>query len=361
MSPPAFATIGYTVDVGQRNACDAIASMAQDLQTNPVEGALLAMGWSAPINDVTIVSADGLTVRRMITFATPPAFPSGQFPYPTEETLIGCLSNLYTGQLAAYCGKPVTELAPVLFDDPVTIFANAASPSGSDMLAWWTSVAFGSALAGIPDRAPPANTPWSSTNGLSGAGVDLDQAVAADQLSLGPADPLLALALPVIPDAIDGGFMVNGVAFAALAQPWNVAVIGHTNPGANGQWCGGNGGTCELSQGVGIAGFSTNGGVDTLVVPAPDDKAQLLMAPRTASIPSSMMKGPRQQSRRAQAGPGTPTNLSVFGNVGGGAKMDGQGTDVILGASGRAWSAAQKTALFAYAQGRYGVGYGAGF
>ena len=351
-NPPAFATIGYTVPIGEKTAAEAIASMSQNLQTADTA---TAMQWKPPISDTTLLLPDGVTVRRMLTYATPKALPSGQFLYPTADTLDGCLRELFTGMLEAYCGAPVTALAPILFDDPVTIFADSAAPGGSDMLSWWTSVQFGSAVAGFPIAGVPNNTPWGSTNGIGAAGVALDQAVGANQFVLGTADALLANALPVVSDGAAAKEMTNALVFAALAQPWSVAIIGH-GTGA-GSWLGGNGGACELSQdGIGFLTLSTDAGVTTLTTPATDGESHLLMA--TADGADSILMVDGLTGPTGPAGAGTPTNLTALADAAAANNLAAGTTDIVLGFSGRGWTTAQSTALWAYAQGRYGIGYG---
>lgn len=342
MAPPAFVSIGYTVNIGQKDAATVINTMSQALDQNvltfmsPIPG---VSEWRV-LNDTTILLPDNVTVRRMLTLSTPAALPAnGQFPYPTVDTINGCMAALYTGQLEAYCGTPVTELPPVTFDDPATIL-------GASLGSWWTSVQFGSALAGFAN-------PWTSTGfgGLAGAPMP-----SANPFTLGLANGKLN---NVRPAESAGGPQVMATGALAIAQPFSRLVIGvPATAGSVGNWLSGVAAAdSDMIRDGANETFTTNAGVNTLVGPPQDGNPHLLGVDANGGQSNYWIDG--VLFAFGFAGIGASTGVTALAdNTGAAGFLPAAVGDIIQSASGVAFTAAQWSSLFTYAQGRFGIRYG---
>lgn len=345
MTIPAFATVAFTVPVGKQPSAQVVATMSQPLGNDGMDmglGPLAEMGWSASINDLTSLSADGLTVRRLIAFVTPKAPPGGQLPYRNVAAVQSCLRNLYKRQLEAYCGTTVTGLEPIVWDDPATIL-------GTSLGSWWTSVQLGNALAGFAN-------PWTSTGvgGLPGAPTN----VAANPFALGAADPVVGNGRPATSSGAPD-FMQTG-AIAAVNPPFSIAVIGiPPTAAAAGNWTAGlaaPNGWDLIRDGVNET-FTTDGGGNTIAGPPQDADPHLFGADSDDANGASRMLVDNV-AFPGSCGVGVPTGLTMLADATGAAGNLAAGLlDVVTSATLAKFTAAQWTALWGYAQGRYGLGY----
>lgn len=341
MTIPAFATIAYTVPLGKQSFSQVANTISQDIgasgnaETLPFgAGPLQYMQWPAAIHDVTALSLDGLTVRRLITFPTPPAI-QGQFPYANAEALKSCLRNLYTRQLEAFCGTAVTALEPVVFDNPITIL-------GLSLDSWWHAGAVGSAVSVFT----PASWP---SDGLIGFGrTFLQGGGAALELVATTSDQFAGRA--VAESTLATKFMQT-VAAGAVAQPFSVAMIcSNTADGAMLDALVAS--KCRFTRANPIVAFTTD--PVGLNAQCPPDGVAALVGGDGASVDGTIrvdggVFGP------GDVGVGTPTGLTLANDVTLANGALGLYADVILGASGARFTDAQWSALYDYARGWYGV------